>query len=46
MKSINYVSLTARASNNSRDDTIRLGAVYVCDDEHDEIIEKIFSREK
>ena len=42
MKSINYVALPARASDNSICGEIRLGAVYICDDAHDEIIETNF----
>ena len=29
-----------------RDDSIRLGAVYACDNTHDEMLETIFSREE
>ena len=42
VQSINHVSTTNIYSNNLRDNTIWLGAVYVCDGEHDEIIEKYF----
>ena len=43
---INYVALSDRASNNLRGDVISLGAVYVCDVTHNEILETIFSREE
>ena len=43
LKSINGVIIPTRSSNKLRDDAIRLGALYVCDDSHDEILEKIFS---
>ena len=42
LKSINDVALDDRASNTLRGDTIRLGAVYVFDDIHDEILETVF----
>ena len=42
VKSINYVALPYIALNTLRGDTIRLYAVYVCDDAHDEILETIF----
>ena len=42
MKSINYVYLKTRASNNLRGDVIRLVAVHVCDDAHDEIPKTIY----
>ena len=42
MKSINGISITTGASNKLRENEIRLGAVYVCDDSHDEILETIF----
>ena len=42
--SINDVNIPARASNKLRGDEIRLGAVYVCDDTHSEILETMFSR--
>ena len=45
VKSINDVSLPAIASNKLRGDTIRLGAVYICDDANDEILETNFARE-
>ena len=38
----NDVSITDRSSNKLRVDVIRLGAFYVCDDTHDEILETIF----
>ena len=44
VKSINNVALTTRASNCLSCDAIRLGDVYVCDDAHDEILEKMFQR--
>ena len=46
VQSIDYVALPTRASNKFRGDTIRLGAVYVCDDANNEILEKIFSRKE
>ena len=46
MKSINDVALPARSSNTLRCDAIRLGAVYVCDKLHHEIIATIFSTEE
>ena len=39
VKSINYVSLPNRYSNKLRGNATRLGAVYVCDDAHDEIVQ-------
>ena len=45
LKSINYVAITAKASNYLRGDEIRLGAIYVCDYAHDEIMEIKISRE-
>ena len=45
MKSINDVVINTKAWNNSRGDTIRLGAVYICDDANDEILETNFARE-
>ena len=46
VQSINDVSHPTRASNELRGDTIRLGAVYICDGAHDEILETIVSREE
>ena len=45
LQSINDVSLPGKSSNKFRGDSIRLGAFYVCDVTHDEILETIFSRE-
>ena len=42
LQSIKDVALPTRASDNLRDDEIRLGDVYVCDDAHDEILGIIF----
>ena len=42
---INYTAPPDRASNKFRGDAIRLGAVYICDVTHDEILETIFLRE-
>ena len=42
MKSINDVALNHRTSNNLRGGAVRLGAVYVFNDAHDEILETIF----
>ena len=42
VQSIHDVDITARTSNKLRGDKIRLGAVYICDDTHDEILETIF----
>ena len=38
--SINDIALSSRASNVLRSDFIRLVDVYLCDDAHDEILEK------
>ena len=46
VKPINDVVLTDRASDKFRGDTSMLGAAYVCDVTHDEILETIFSREE
>ena len=42
LQSMNYLSITTRASNRLRDNVIRIGAVYVCNDAHDEILGTIF----
>ena len=42
VQSINDVAITTRDSNKLRGDIIRLGAVYVFNDAHDEILEKCF----
>ena len=39
---MNDVALPSISPNKLRGDTIRLGAVYVCDDLHDEILETVF----
>ena len=44
MQSINDFDIITRDSNKLLCDTDRLGAVYVCDDVHDEIIEICFAR--
>ena len=44
VKSINDIALPYRDSNNLRCDSIRLGAVYICDESHDEILDTVFSR--
>ena len=46
VKSTNHVAFPDRAQNNWGGATIRLGAVCVCDDAHDEIIKTIFSKEE
>ena len=46
VKSINDVAIPDRDSNKFRGDEIRLGAVYICDESHYEIIDTIFSREE
>ena len=38
VKSIQIISLPARSQNNLRGVAIRLVAMYVCDDAHDEIL--------
>ena len=45
VKSIKYVALPDRDLNKLRGDVIMLNAVYVCDDEYDEILETIISRQ-
>ena len=42
VQSINDAALPTRDSNKFRGDAIRLGAVYVCDDSYDEIMDTIF----
>ena len=42
VQSINDVAITTRDSNKLRGDIIRLGALYVFNDAHDEILEKCF----
>ena len=42
VKSINWVSFRYRASNKFICDAIRLGAVYVYDKSHDDILKTIF----
>ena len=42
VQSINDVALHAMTSNNLSCDAIRLGAVYFCDDAHDEMSETMF----
>ena len=44
VKSINDVALPAGNKNMLKDIEIRLGAVYVCDYAHDEIMETFFKR--
>ena len=46
LKIINNVSLPDISSKKLRSDTIRFGAVYLCDITHDEILENIFKREE
>ena len=46
VQSISVVTLTNIASNKLRGDKIKLGALYVCDYAHYEILETIFSREE
>ena len=43
---MNDIYLSTIASNKLRGYAIMLGEVYVCDDAHDEITEKIFSRKE
>ena len=45
VKSITDADFTDRSSNELSGDTIWLGAVYVYDDAHNEILETFFSRE-
>ena len=45
VQSLNGVFIPDRASNKLRGDSIRLGAVYIYDVTHNEILEVIFSRE-
>ena len=42
LKSINYVALPTRTSNHLRGDVTRLGAMYIFDNAHYEILETIF----
>ena len=46
VKSINNVAIPNKASDNWKCDTLRLGAVYFCDESNDEILETIFSKEE
>ena len=45
VNSIKDASLPPKYPNKLRSDSIRLDAVYICDEPHDEIPEKIFSGE-
>ena len=44
VKPINDCVLPDGAINKLRGDAIKSGAVYICDDTHDEILETVFSR--
>ena len=46
LKSTNDVALTYKSSNELRGGTIRLCAVYFCDNAHNEILVTIFAREE